>query len=375
MLETVGLLYDITDEVSPKAWVSVYERMAALVEADGQGAITVFDRQREKMVSMEGRLDRELADDYLSKLQFSSALRLKFAELKVGERLNRQSIISDQELRDHPSYRSIYQRGGIFHLEYRVFLEEGPVQAGIVFTRSEGRKNFSSDDLAAMDHLMPHLARAFQMRFRLLHVQKQNAMINSLFDRVANGVLVLDQTKSVKYTNAAAREMIALKDGLSVNAKNVLAASHAPSETELRQAIDKILESPLEINTELSVPVERPSGRRAYELSLVRLDTNGNSPFDSESLVSVFVSDFSYEPNQDGAKLQHLFDLTPAESRLAMHVAGGRSLNQIADLLGISKSTARTHLKRILSKTSTHSQGELIRLLLTGSVTLRPPQN
>jgi DNA-binding CsgD family transcriptional regulator len=49
---------------------------------------------------------------------------------------------------------------------------------------------------------------------------------------------------------------------------------------------------------------------------------------------------------------------------VARKLAGGQSINDIATAHAISLNTARTHLKNILSKTSTTRQAELVALVL-----------
>lgn len=56
--------------------------------------------------------------------------------------------------------------------------------------------------------------------------------------------------------------------------------------------------------------------------------------------------------------------LTPAESRVAVLLATGRSVREIARELGRSEHTARWTLKKVLAKTDTSRQSELVRLLL-----------
>lgn len=58
--------------------------------------------------------------------------------------------------------------------------------------------------------------------------------------------------------------------------------------------------------------------------------------------------------------------LTPAEQRLVEALCEGGTLPGIASRLGIAYETARAHLKRIYAKTGTHSQRELLTLLIKG---------
>jgi DNA-binding CsgD family transcriptional regulator len=61
--------------------------------------------------------------------------------------------------------------------------------------------------------------------------------------------------------------------------------------------------------------------------------------------------------------LTGLFDLTPAEARLATALAAGRALKSAATDNGVTFSTARTYLDRIYRKTGTNRQSELVALL------------
>lgn len=65
----------------------------------------------------------------------------------------------------------------------------------------------------------------------------------------------------------------------------------------------------------------------------------------------------------DPALIGQAFDLTPAESRLAAMLATGASIGSASECLGISRETARNHLKSIFSKTGAHRQSELVRLI------------
>ena len=61
--------------------------------------------------------------------------------------------------------------------------------------------------------------------------------------------------------------------------------------------------------------------------------------------------------------LTGLFDLTPAEARLAAALTAGHSLKVVAANSNITYSTARTYLDRIFTKTGTHHQAQLVSLL------------
>ncbi|MEI6334137.1 MAG: hypothetical protein WCS87_06220 [Methylococcaceae bacterium] len=57
------------------------------------------------------------------------------------------------------------------------------------------------------------------------------------------------------------------------------------------------------------------------------------------------------------------FSLTPAEARLCHSFADGLTLNDYCEQWNIATSTARSQLHSVFGKTSTHRQGDLMRLI------------
>jgi DNA-binding CsgD family transcriptional regulator len=61
--------------------------------------------------------------------------------------------------------------------------------------------------------------------------------------------------------------------------------------------------------------------------------------------------------------VQSLFDLTPAEARVARSLAAGETVDGIAAAGGVAHSTVRSHLRSVLEKTGCHRQAEIVALL------------
>jgi DNA-binding CsgD family transcriptional regulator len=61
--------------------------------------------------------------------------------------------------------------------------------------------------------------------------------------------------------------------------------------------------------------------------------------------------------------LHGLFDLTPAEARLARGLASGKKIVELASQFGVSPETVRSQIKHVFAKTRTRSQAELVGLL------------
>src|ERR1700744_4902615 len=67
--------------------------------------------------------------------------------------------------------------------------------------------------------------------------------------------------------------------------------------------------------------------------------------------------------------IRSLFDLTPAEARVARGLAAGQTVSDIATESGTSANTVRSHVKVVLTKVGYNRQADVV-ALLNG---LRPP--
>jgi DNA-binding CsgD family transcriptional regulator len=61
--------------------------------------------------------------------------------------------------------------------------------------------------------------------------------------------------------------------------------------------------------------------------------------------------------------VQSLFDLTPAEARVARSLAAGETVDAIASARGVSQNTVRDQVRGILEKTGCHRQVDIVALL------------
>lgn len=69
-------------------------------------------------------------------------------------------------------------------------------------------------------------------------------------------------------------------------------------------------------------------------------------------------------------QLADLFDLTPAEARLAWSLSQGLSIAEVAEQHGLTIETARYYSKKIYAKTGARGQVDLVRNILTGVLAL-----
>jgi DNA-binding CsgD family transcriptional regulator len=116
-----------------------------------------------------------------------------------------------------------------------------------------------------------------------------------------------------------------------------------------------------------SIAVQR-AGRLPLMIRTLRLQEQGGlMEQDPGSLRSpgllVLVLDPELWPEPRHEMLAQAFGLTPAEADVAIGIASGRTLAQIAVDRHVKIGTVRAHLKTVFSKTHTHGQADLTRVL------------
>lgn len=77
----------------------------------------------------------------------------------------------------------------------------------------------------------------------------------------------------------------------------------------------------------------------------------------------VLLTPLAPAPGPDAGLLEALFDLTPAEARIAAGIGDAQSVEQLAQRFNLSRETVRGHLKLVFAKTGTKRQVELVHLL------------
>jgi DNA-binding CsgD family transcriptional regulator len=118
--------------------------------------------------------------------------------------------------------------------------------------------------------------------------------------------------------------------------------------------------------------VRRRSGK--HPLSVLVAPLRGASPLQLEPLATaiLLVTDPERVRPAADTHLRALYGLTTAEARIAHALLDADRLADVAENLGVTLSTVRTHLQRAFEKTDTRRQSELVRLLLAHRLPAAP---
>jgi len=260
-------------------------------------------------------------------------------------------------------YNDCLKRFGIAYSMGAVIAREGDYAPTLSSLRSPAKHPFGESEREVGRFLMPHLSRAWAVHQRLGIL----AAGESVLDTLPLGILFLASNGAAVYCNCAAEEVFRANDGLSLRGGRLSAVDRI-ADTQLRRAVQEAV-SPRASVRSSAVPVPRTRLRGDYQgldYQVVAAPLRKRFRQFTGTLEPVAVALITDPEKRTPASTDVLiraYKLTRKEALLAAKLFEGKSLNQAAQELAITYETARTHLRRIFSKTGTSRQAELILLI------------
>ena len=215
---------------------------------------------------------------------------------------------------------------------------------------------FRPEDLGRLNAFYPDLARAALVAARL-RLEQARAVVSTL-DALGLPAAMLGASGAVRASNRLLEEV---SDRLMPVAFGAMAVAH-PGADRLFQEVVRASRAGFH-RLVRSIPVPAVDDKPPLVLHVLPLRRSAHDIFQgADTLVAVTtVSPTVSAPSP--SVLMGLFDLTPAEVRLASALAEGGTLRAAAASAGIAYSTARRYLESIFAKTGVSQQSQLVALL------------
>jgi DNA-binding CsgD family transcriptional regulator len=346
----------------PDLWPDVLEAAGDL-SGSANGAIFVFKedapirgrfsdaspRSALALKDVRPLFDRFLASD--SWKVFPGVMRMH--ELQPARFVQVEDFMTQEEIANDPQRIAARAVGIGVNLCAAVPLPTGELVT-VVFQRWLKDASYDQASIERMDSLRPHFARAGMMAARLRLEQAKAA--TAMLETVGLAAAVLSSSGRVLTASAQLEEM--RTDFIAVAHGRMALANHAAN--ALFQ--DAIANNRHDLVVR-SIPVPASDARPPVVVHVLPLRRAAHDIFSGADILVVAtpVSASAIVPSP--SVLAGLFDLTPAEARLAAALSQGRALKDAASDSNITFKSGRTYLERIFTKTGTHQQSELVALL------------
>jgi DNA-binding CsgD family transcriptional regulator/PAS domain-containing protein len=370
ILNLIATLYDAAKDQSFDGWSDVYRQLSALLSS-GPGSLSFYSPDRKRFDLFVSTLDQELFREYY---QHITPFRRQLRQMTTGDRFNRADYCGDKEFLKTEIYQDYFRRQDVFNYEYRVLFKKGETAAGIAFSRPRGMKNFGTRDYALLDSIIPHLQKAFQIYLKFAEIRYENEILSECFEKISQSIIVLNKSGKVVFMNESAKQFVEAKDGLQTDRNGILSTNSPYDTKKLKTILGNVLEPA--IKTENNVlQVSRKSALRPLSVFVAPFSENNGAPPTAEKLALLFINDPERQVADIEPVLGRIYGLTLAESKIAVMLAQGKSVNEACGILEIKQNTIRTHLKRIFSKTETSRQSELVKLILSETNSIKNISN
>jgi DNA-binding CsgD family transcriptional regulator/PAS domain-containing protein len=359
-LRIVDLIYEAA--LQPELWPNVMKSIQNAVS--GCGTLLGIDVGGQprflEFTGYDSRAMASFANQYADKSYVWSLL----PRAGEGVLIHDRHVLTDQQ-----------RRHDVFANEWAVeydtadcivipLIKRPNLTAFAVLARSPGCGEFDDQALDFSKRLIPHLRRAMLIKTRLDDAEIRAELSINVIETLEDGVIFVTAESEVTYLNRAALRMLtANSDVLSLQA-----AFLRGNRSDVKMPLDRLIAGASgRIGDGERVggmfAIERKNQLRPLTIACVPLPDLRRGSLARQPSAMLLLSDTAHTIQISASVLGNLFQLTPAEARLALHLAGGSTLAQAAREFGVTRTTVTSQLSAIFKKTHTNRQGELISLL------------
>jgi DNA-binding CsgD family transcriptional regulator len=338
---------------APETWPDVLDEIGQIADTTGATLIVSKDDVLRWVASPE---PRERAEKFVKEgWLWRGQIIAKLFALRIPGFLIDVEFFTPEELDSEPVYRHVWRPQGVgWGMATAIPIPTGENVTFILSRRTE-RGPFERASADRLDALRPHLARSVLISARL-ELERARVAGETL---AALGVpaLVFNETGKVLASNSLietltgfvrwrAFDFVSLKD----------------------QAADRLLRAAIAIiNSDLgsgvrSFPVRDADAETTMVAHVIPIRLSARDVF--LRCAAVLAMTPVSAPQAPPVELvQSLFDLTPAEARVARSLAAGKSVEAIASDSGVSLNTVRTQVRGVFDKTGCNRQVDVVALL------------
>jgi DNA-binding CsgD family transcriptional regulator len=234
--------------------------------------------------------------------------------------------------------------------------------------KPRGIESVTEEEFQLMRKLVPHLQRAAQLRRQFGDIEQKAKWATDVLNGLAAGAIILRPPRNIALMNRSAKDILARTQLLTIDATGALRARGVSEDAQFTKLISTALdtaahkgfsgggamtvvgdddEPPLSV---LVSPVAPSTG----------LFNNCGAP-----AALLFIAIQGHEPALRSEILTSLYGLTRAEALVLSKLVRGMSLRDIASSHHVSLNTIRNQTQRVMEKTNTSRQADLVAKVLT----------
>jgi DNA-binding CsgD family transcriptional regulator len=238
--------------------------------------------------------------------------------------------------------------------------------------RHERNGVVDEDTRRRMRIIVPHIRRAVLIGNVLQLNHSETKAFADTLGGLAAGVFLVDKSARIVFANASGQAMLD-EGGVLCRKNDALAAIDPRAGTTLSDAIASAGEGDGAVGAKgIAVPLSLPP--QDVWLGHILPLTSGarqSAGLAYSAVAAVFAHKASVETPSAMEAMAKSYRLTPGELRVLNAMNDVGPVSSVAEALGISEATVKTHLQHLFAKTGTKRQAELVKLVAAHASPLR----
>ena len=310
-----------------------------------------------------GQRHEDLMREYLGVYHPIDERIPRFRQLPDSHLVHMSALYTAAELQTSPTYNESLPRLSAQNGVNVRFVEPDGSHLAWITADSVSPDGWASPQLALIRGLLPHIRQFVRVRQALASAEALGTTFANLRANPRIGVLCLDQYGQLVEANDRARDLLRRSDGVT-DRGGLVQASVLTERVQFARLIARALPA-----TGTPVSSSMVLHREAVSPPFVVHVTPVAGPqldFGAQRVaVLLLLVEPGYQPGLDPALVAQSLDLSPAESHIAVWLAEGRTVRDIAETTGRQEGSIYWYVNRIYRKLGISRQADLVRLVLS----------
>jgi DNA-binding CsgD family transcriptional regulator/PAS domain-containing protein len=278
-----------------------------------------------------------------------------------GRLLRISEALPKSVLRHDEWYNEWLLKGGVCDMLGTTLCESPARKMSISLYRAIGDVGPFPRAEEQLQALMPSLRNAARLHVGLIDAGYRSALGRDRIDQLAAGAISTDKDGRIIETNQAGEQILLVGDGLTMR-NGQISARRSFEMAKLARLIADAAAAGGSVPSAGCMLIARGNGRPPY---VVRVAPASGGLTGDDLPMAMLVISTPEERLVSQGELSELYGLSPVESRIALALARGKRLTELAGEFGVQITTLRSQLSSILTKCEVERQSDLVRLIST----------
>jgi len=357
----IGNIYD--GALDSTVWPDVLREIAGFAGGQAAGLLSKDSVSKAGTAYHQHGVDPRYMQHYAATFhKFDPMAALHFFD--VGQVVSIPELVPFDEFCQGRFYREWVKPQGWLDAANVVLDKSVTSYAYLSIIRAESAGMVDDEMRRRMSLIAPHVRRAVLIGRVIDLKTTEAATLADTLDGLSAAMFLVDAVGRVIHANAAGHAVLGADDYLRAAGGRLIAGDPHANKV-LREVFATAGEGDAAVGVKgIAVPLVARGGERhvAHVLPLTS-GARRRARAAYAAVAALFVHKASLDTPSPPEVIARSYSLTPTELRILLAVVEVGGVPEVAEALGVSSETIKTHLGRVYAKTGTHRQADLVKLV------------